>query len=185
MANRKGGKIKFIVFLLLFIILGTATAAGYIGVKQWWAKNQPRTFLTAVKIDADVLSWSFRHLPEFYVKIVALDDVIALLETESDRLKELEKKYPDQKNIISEERTELKAKKDELTNIIDEATNAIEAIYVAYEINTRKAKSRIGSKEAYELGKKLTSTLKNSNGLVYRIKSQNPEKWTDKLLKIF
>lgn len=185
MANHKGGKIKFLVFLLLFIIIGTLAAAGYIGIKQWWAKNQPRTFLTAVKIDADVLGWSFRHIPEFYVKIVALDDVISLLETELIRLKELGKKFPDQKDIISEERSELEAKKDELTNILDEATNAIEAMYVAYEINARKSKSRIGSKEAYELGKKLTSTLKNSSGLVFRIKSQNPEKWMDKLLKIF
>ena len=185
MATRKGGKSKFLIFFLLFITFGTLAAAGYIGVKQWWAKNQPHSFLTAVKIDADVLGWSFRHLPEFYVKIVALDDVIALLETELVRLKELGKKYPDQKDIISEERSELEAKKKELTTILDEAANAIEAMYVAYEINARKAKSRIGSKEAYELGKKLTSTLKNSSGLVYRIKSQTPEKWTDKLLKIF
>ena len=185
MANRKGGKSKFLVFLILFIILGLLAAAGYIGLKQWWAKNQPRSFLTAAKIDADVLGWSFRHLPEFYAKIVALDDVVALLETELVRLKELGKKYPDQKDIISEDRSELEAKKDELTNILYEAANAIEAMYVAYEINAHKAKSRIGSKEAYELGKKLTATLKNSSGLVYRIKSQNPEKWTDKLLKMF
>lgn len=185
MANRKSGKAKFLVLLLLFIVLGMLAAAGYIGVKLWWTQNQPRKVLTAVKIDADVLRWSFRYLPEFYAKVVALDDVVSLLETELAQLKELIKKYPDQKDIISEERADLEAKKDELTNILDEAANAIEAMYVTSIINTRKAKNRIGSKEAYELGRKLTSTLKNSSSLVYRIKTQTPQKWTDKLLKIF
>jgi len=185
MGNQKSGKSKVVVILLSLFVVTALVGTGYIGVKQWWTKNQPRSALLAVKIEADVLSWSFRHVSEIYFKIIALDDLISLLESELDRLKALEKKYPDQKGIVSEESARLIDRKDELIGILTHAGKAIETMYVAYKIDTRKGHNRIGSKETYELGKKLTSTLKSYSRLAYRIKSQNPEKWTDRILKIF
>ena len=185
MGNQKSNKSKITVILLSLFVVTALAGAGYIVAKQWWAKNQPRKALSAIKIEADVLGWSFRHVSEIYFKIIALDDLISLLESELDRLKELEKKYPDQKSIVSKESARLMDKKDELTGILTHAGKAIETMYVAYKIDTRKGHNRIGSKETYQLGKKLTSTLKSSGRLVYRIKSQNPEKWVDRMLKMF
>jgi hypothetical protein len=185
MGNKKSRKSKIVVILLSLFVVVILAGIGYSGAKQWWIKNQPRSSLSTVKIEADVLSWSFRYVPEIYFKIVALDDMIALLESELDRLKELAKKYPDQKNIVSEEKARLETKKEELIGILTHAGKATETMYVAYKIDVRKGHNQIGSKETYELGKKLTSTLKSSSRLANRIKSQNPEKWTDKISKMF
>lgn len=181
MGNQPSGKGKIILIFFTLIILMVMSGAGYIGVRQWWAKNQPRSSLGAIKISADVLKWAYGHVPELYVQMVALDDIILLFERELDRLKELAKTYPDQKAIVAEESEKLIEKKDELTNILTEAGKAIEAIYVTYKIDTRKGQNKIGSKEMYDLGKNLKATLKSYRGLVHRINSQNPQKWTDKI----
>lgn len=185
MGKKKSGKSKVVAISFILAVLTIMIAAGYIGVKQWWAQNQPRRALTAIKTNADVLGWSYRHIPELYFQIVALDDVISLLETELNRLKELGKKYPDQKAIIAVESTQLKKKQDELTDILTKAGKAIEAIYVTYKIDPRKGQQKIGSKETYDLGKHLKSTLKTHSRLAYRINSQKKaETWTDKIKKM-
>lgn len=184
MRNHEAGKSKVILILITLIVLSIMGAAGYVMAKQWWAKNQPRTSLTGMKISADVLKWSFRQLPELYAQIIALDDVIALIETELDRLKELAKTYPDQRQIVSQESERLKTKKDELTVILKEAGKVIEAIYVTFKIDAHKGQEKIGTKEFYDLGKHLAATLRANARLAQRIKSQNPETWLTKLKKM-
>ncbi len=183
--NSECGKVGIVAILFILIFITIGLGASYVGVKLWWAKNQPRSQLTATKVSADVLHWSFRQLPELYSKTIALDDMISLLDNELQRLKELGKEYPDQQEIVAEESANLKEKRDELTAVLVETAKSIESIYVAYKIDVRKGQSKIGSKEIYDLGKKLTATLKSHSRMVSRIKSQNPEKWADKIKKLF
>ncbi len=182
--NLENGKVGIVAILFIFLLSITAIGAGYVGVKLWWAQNQPISQLGTVKVSAEVLHWSFRKLPELYSKTIALDNMITLLDIELQRLKKLGRDYPDQQQIVAEESASLKTKRDELTTILNEAAKAIESIYVTYKIDARKGQSKIGSKETYDMGKKLTSTLKSHARLISRIKSQNPEKWTDKIKKI-
>lgn len=185
MWRKENGKIKIIVILISFIALSAMVGAGYIGIKIWWAKNQPRQSLGGMKISSEVLNWSYGNTPELYGQIIALDDMISMLETELKRLKALGQKYPAQLNVIAQERQQLSNRKANLVAVLTKAGQAIEAIYVLYTIDARKGREKIGSKETYELSKQLTSTLRSSSRLVFRIKSQNPETWIDKLKKIF
>jgi hypothetical protein len=185
MRRKEEGKIKVIVIIILLITFIIMVCAGYIGFKMWWAKNQPRSALGGIKINADVLHWSYRNTPELYSQIIALDDVIILIETEIKRLKALAQKYPAQKDIIFKESQELNDRKEELIGVLSKAGLALEAIYVIHKIDVRKGQSKINSKETYELSKELTSTLRKSSRLALRIKSQNPETWIDGFKKIF
>ena len=80
------GKIKIMAILFILVIIIAMMGAGYIGIRQWWVKNQPRTALHGMKINADVLRWSFLHTPELYAQLVALDDYILVLDQELGRL---------------------------------------------------------------------------------------------------
>ena len=143
MWRKENGKSKFIVIIILFVILVIMAGAGYVGFKMWWAKNQPRQSLSGMKVNSDVLIWSYRNTPELYGQIIALDDVIALIETELNRLKALGQKYPAQKNIITEEQQQLNSKKEKLSEVLTKAGQAIEAIYVAHKIDARKGHAEI------------------------------------------
>jgi len=178
------GKIKIMAILFTLVVITAMMGASYISIRQWWVKNQPHTSLHGMKINADVLRWSFLHTPELYAQLVALDDYILVLDQELGRLKELGKKYTDQKPIVEKESRTLKEKRDELAQILSDAGKAVEAIYVTYTIDARKGQAKIESKETYDLGRHLASTLRTNGRTIYRIKSQNPEKWIDKIKKI-
>lgn len=177
------GKISLILMLALLAILVLTAGAGFVGYKVWVAKAKPRAALFGMKMNADILDFSHQKTPDLYHLLISLDDAIVLLDKEQTWLKQIEKQYPDQKQIILDENESLKKNRQDLVTTLTAVGKAVEAIYVTYVIDQRKGMALI-EKQKFELKKQLSEALKSVAPLIARLKTKVKGNWTDRLLDL-
>jgi hypothetical protein len=177
------GKISLLLMLALLVILVLTAGAGFVGYKAWSVKAKPRAALFGMKMNADILDFSHRLVPDLYRQLISLDDAIVLLDKEQAWLKQIEKQYPDQKQIILDENESLKKNQQDLVTALTTVGKAVEAIYVTYVIDQRKGMALI-EKQRFELKKQLSETLKSVGPLIARLKTKAKGNWTDRVLDL-
>jgi hypothetical protein len=182
MLRNNDGKFKIVLMLLIFFML-LLTGGGYVGYRVWAAKAQSRAALFGMKINSDILDFSHRRIPDLYALLISLDDSIALLDKELSWLKQIEKQFPDQKQLISDENESLKKRQEELTVTLTQVGKSIETLYVTYIIDQRRGMALI-AKEKFELKKQLSEALRSSAVLTARLKSKASTHWYDRALEL-
>jgi hypothetical protein len=182
MLTNNDGKSKVVLILAIFVLLLLA-GGGYAGYQVWAAKAQSRTALFGMKLNADILDFSHRQAPDLYSLLISLDDTIALLDKEQAWLKQIEKQFPDQKQLINDENESLKKSQVELTAILTTVGKTVETLYVTYIIDQRRGMALVG-KQKFELKKQLSDALRSATPLTARLKSKATGKWTDRALDL-
>lgn len=183
MLTDNDGKISLILMLALLAVLVLTAGAGFVGYKVWIAKVKPRTALFGMKMNADLLNFSHQKTPDLYHLLISLDDAIILIDKEQAWLKQIEKQFPDQKQIILEENESLKKNQQDLVTTLTAAGKDVETIYVTYIIDQRRGIALI-EKQKYELKKQLSEALKSIAPLIARLKAKKTGNWFDKTLDL-
>jgi flagellar basal body-associated protein FliL len=170
--NAKG--FSAVLLIVLLLVVGVLAAGGYISWQIYSKSTQPRASLVGAKVKPDLLAFTHRQLPTLYPKVIALDDTIALINGEIDRLAGIAKQYPAQKTLLSEETQRLTTIKSELGEALSSTLAATETIYVTYLMNPSQGLQAI-KKERTILRRQPTAALRKHAAL-YRRLSQSQAK---------
>ena len=136
MKNSDGGAVFVIVLLLVFMsILG---GGGYFAYTKFIKKPPLQNKLACVKIKPELIRFSHDVIsPIFYNNMVMLDDIVVMMDEELDRLKRIEKKYPNQAKIITPQIEEFSASRNRLNKALEQVAAKIEKIYVTWLVNQK------------------------------------------------
>lgn len=170
--NSKG--FSAVLLIVLLLIAGVLGAGGFFGWQLYKKATLPRTSLVGVKVKPDLLAFTHRNLPSLYPQVIALDDTIALIKGEVDRLGGIAKQYPAQKALLGEETKKLEAIKTELGDTLSATLASAETLYVTYLMNPAQGVRAI-KKERITLRREPKAALRKHAALRQRL-SQNQAK---------
>ncbi len=168
MKNASGGAVFVIVLLLVFMsILG---GGGYVAYTKFIKKPPLQTKLACVKIKPELVQFSHDLIsPILYNNMVMMDDILVMMDKELDRLKRIEKKYPNQAKIVTPQIEELSAARDRLGEALERVTAKIEKIYVTWLVNQRDGAVQIRENRSL-LTNQLAETIRDEAMLIGRVR---------------
>jgi hypothetical protein len=179
--NAYGFSILLLIVLLFTVaILG---AGGWIGWRIYSQSTQPRTSLVGAKVKPDLLAFAYGQLPTTYIQIAALDDAIAMIRGEIDRLAGIAKQYPAQKTLLDEEIKKLERIKTEFGEALSATLAGTETLFVTYLMDTTKGLRAI-KKQRTILRRQAKATLHRHAALRQRLGRNQSQGLVDKLLAL-
>lgn len=129
---------SIILLLVLLFALAALGAGGWFGWRIYSRSTQPRTQLVGAKVKPDLIAFAYGQLPNAYALIMELDDTMALVEGEIDRLAGIAKQYPAQKSLLDKEIENLETVKTEMDQALTTTLAATETLYVTYLMDPAK-----------------------------------------------
>ena len=179
MAEKKKKKWGVIFFLIMLLFLAGSGGAGYYFLV---IKNRPPETKN-IRLNEEILSFSIRTIPELAQALLSLDYELYLIDKELERLDRMDKDYPRQKQIITKERNEINSIRKNISTSLADVEKDVEAIFVAYSLNSEKGMEMIEekkpgmlqlSRKALEVSGELTQRLahKEDKGLLDKIKDK-------------
>jgi hypothetical protein len=173
-----------IILLIVLLLAATVLAAGgWFGWQLFHQSMQPRTHLVGAKVKPDLIAFAHRQLPDLYPHITALDDTIALVDAEVDRLSGIAKQYPAQKSLLEKENRKLESVKADLTKTLTQTLGAAETLYVTYLMDPGKGRKAI-KKQRSRLRREAGAALKSHAALRHRLSQNQPKGLMDQLLAL-
>lgn len=170
--NTNGGAVIIVVALLLFIAI--AVGGGYITYNKFLKKPPLKTKLSSVKIKKELIQFSNNRIsPALYHNMVMIDDILVMMDKELDRLKRINKQFPNQSEIVSPQVKALSDAHDRLSTALADATTRIEKIYVTWLVDQKEGAGQIRTQKGL-LAQQLAEAIRNEAGQIGRIKN-NPE----------
>ena len=127
--------------ILLFVVIGLLLAGCNAPKNQNSLKN-----LTHIKLNKDIIQFTFENIPRIYSGLVSIDNEIMLIENEFERLKEIENQYPRQLKIVAIEEANWINIKRSLLDDLETLEKNIERLYVTYMVNKDKGNALIEEK---------------------------------------
>ena len=169
MTNNKGSA----TIILLVILLALLAAGGYFGYTRFYLKGDDTgTFtkdLTHISLQEEVLLSTYERLPAVYFGLVDINKELQVINTEIERLTEMEKEYPQQIEIISSEKNIWNSVKQDISKTTTTLQKEIETLHVAYRVNQEKGQKRIAEKKD-QLQESIRKTLEFSQTRTERLK---------------
>ncbi len=164
--NRDGG----IVVLLAVVILVLAGLAG----GGYWAygkyfQAKPRLKLATAKVKPEVMQFTYRFMPKAHAMIILLDDDIALMDSEIKRLASIAKKFPLQKDLVSQQLKLIEETRSKAASSLDAVLAEINTIYVTWLIDPIRGKRTLADKRL-DLIKSMAATRRSSARLMARLR---------------
>ncbi|MBU0992859.1 MAG: hypothetical protein KJ737_10240 [Proteobacteria bacterium] len=144
--NKSKKKISVTKIIFILIVISGLGTCGF-GVYYFFfnpAVYHKKT-LEAVKINEELIEFSFHHMPDVYRAFVETNDKQVLLEKEIERLKGIADEYPLQKQIALSEIAVFENALQNIKMLREELEKNIEMIYVSYRVNQEKGLSLIES----------------------------------------
>lgn len=172
--------ILLIVLLFMAAVLG---AGGWFGWQFYSKSMQPRSSLVGAKVKPELIAFAHRQLPDIYPHIVALDDTIALVKGEVDRLGRIAKQYPAQKPLLGKESEKLEGIKTELANALTQSLASTETLYVTYLMDPAKGVKAIKT-QRIALRRQAGAALKRHAALRQRLSQNQPQGFMDQLIAL-
>jgi hypothetical protein len=170
--NHKGFSI--ILLLVLLFLAAVLGAGGWFGWRVYSSASQPRANLVGAKVKPELIAFVHRQLPNLYTQLIAVDDTIALVNAEVDRLAGIAKQYPDQKPLVEAAREKLGVNKKALTKALVETLAKVETLYVTYLMDPRKGQRAL-KKERTIIRRLTRDALRTHAALRQRLSRQQSE----------
>jgi hypothetical protein len=179
--NHKGFSI-ILLLMLLFVaaVLGTG---GWFGWRVYNNTTQPRASLLGAKVKPELIAFIHRQLPNLYTQLIAVDDTIALVDAEVERLTGIAKQYPDQKPLVTAEVEKLGANKKALAEALAVTLAKAETLFVTYLMNSKKGLRNI-KKERTLIRRQTRAVLRDHAALRQRLSQQQSKGLMDQLLTL-
>ena len=179
MAEKKKKKGVLIIFIVLLLLAAGGGGAGYYFLIL---KNKPPATKN-LGLSEEILSFSIQTIPELAQALLSLDYELYLIDRELERLNQMDKDYPRQKQIIAKERNTINTIRRNVSKSLADFEKDVEAIFVSYSLNREKGLEMIQEKktgmlqlsqkaldDSSELTKRLA--LDENKGLVDKIKDK-------------
>lgn len=167
-APRKKRKVpfkKFFIFFLIIILLaGSGAAVFYI-----YFTDKPGEIKKS-GLSKEILIFTFNLMPEVHTGIKSINDEIIITEKEIERIKEIEKEYPDQEKITTSEKKIWDKNLLTLTTFLLKQEKEIKDIYVSYQVNKETGQKLIDEKKE-ALATASTEVITPSTVLTEKIKA--------------
>jgi len=179
MAEKKKKKRGGIIVLILLLLLAGGAGAGYYFLVF---KNKPPETKN-IRLSEEILSFSIKTIPELAQALLSLDYELYLIDKELQRLDQMDKDYPRQKQIIAKQRNEINSIRKNISTSLADVEKDVEAVFVSYSLNSEKGLEMIEEKKpgmlqlsrnALDDSRELTERLAHNEdkGLVDKIKDK-------------
>ncbi len=176
--KKKFFSIKKIIIFLIFLCI--ASAAGFYAYQKYFtgkgedaAKKYTSVKFQYISLPYEILEFTFNNLPDLYTSFINFNRDIIFVDKEIARIKDIGKRYPDDKNIADKEgKIWIKARDKGLKNF-KKIQKKAEAVYVLFQVNRKQGIEKIkeekkdleaGAREALKPLDVLTKTLKIKPG---------------------
>jgi len=167
--NTGGGAAGMVIILVL--VLALACGGGYWAYNQYDRKEPLRTRLSSMKMREEVIRFTHDRVSSaLYHNLVTLDDSIAMMNRESDRLNRIAKKFPNQSGIVESQIKELIVARDKLAKVLADVTGKIEKMYVTWLVDPSEGNGQINSQRG-TLTRQMADALRGEAVLIGRIRS--------------
>ena len=183
MIDQKGvSAIVLVIVLLLLLIIG---GGGFYVYKQKQGQNLPQaTTFDNIDLNEEVVVFLFQTVPRLYHRVVLLNNELALISTELERIDELEGQYPSGKRIIDSERTLWLKLQKSLNLSVQSVRSTAESYYVAYMVNSEKG-SELISENIGDLVSDIDGVLQESSQETRRLKTVSSQTLMERLKGLF
>ncbi len=173
-----------IVLSVLTILIAIVVAAGYIALPYLRDRNKPNIDLTHLRLKPEIILFTYRIWPDAYNRFINLDVEIGLIDKEIDRLAAMEKEFPQQKRIISEEKSVWDRTGKNLHSVLDNLETEVETIYVTYSVNEARGLQSINDSQESIL-KPVAEALAESAQLTGRLKTEPEKTFLGRIKELF
>jgi hypothetical protein len=183
MIDQKGvSAVAVVLVLLLLLVLG---GGGFYFYKQKQGQNLPQaTTFDNVDLNEEVVVFLFQSVPRLYHRVVLLNNELALIATELERIDELQNEYPSGKRIIESERTLWLKLQKSLNLSVLSVKSAAESYYVAYMVNSEKGRELI-NENIGDLVADVDDVLQESSQETRRLKTVSSQTFMERLKGLF
>jgi hypothetical protein len=169
--NTKGRAVGSLIALVLLIAL--ACGGGYWAFNKYYKKAPLRSKLASIKIKAELIRFTHDHVSKaLYGNMVLLDDVLAMMDKERDRLKRIGRKFPNQHGIVAAQTKELNVARERMARVLADVSAKLERLYVTWLVNRSEGTGQIRSQKG-TLTRQLADAIRGEAVLISRIRS-NP-----------
>jgi hypothetical protein len=166
--NKSGSKKKLIkkvtITLLILLIAGGGGFSGY-----YFLTKSRGGILPHIKLDKNVMTFAFENMPAFYSGLKDLSNEISLIEKEIVRIKNIEKKYPEQQKITAAQIKLWEKNLDSLKKTIEKLETELSAIYVSWRVDKETGEKLMEPKKT-ELVKSVEDALAPSKIMTDKLK---------------
>jgi len=169
--NAAGGAAGIVI--ALFVVLGVAAGGGSWVYSKYLKQDPPRTKLASLKVKEELVQFVHDRVSRaLHHNMIALDDIVVLMDKEVKRLQRIGKKFPDQRGIVDPQVKALTLARKRLAGTLKESTAAIEKIYVTWLVDRSVGTSQIKSQKG-TLTRTLADAIRGESVLISRIRN-NP-----------
>ena len=199
--SKKSGKKKFfsikkISIFLIFLCI--ASASGFFAYKKYFAakgedaaKKYTSVKLKYITLPDEILEFTFNNFPSLYTAFINFNSDILLVDKEIERIKNIGKRYPDDKNIADKEEKIWNKARDKGLKNFKKIEKKAESVYVLFQVNKKQGIEKIkeekkdlesAANEALKPLDVLTETLKTKasenvpkgfiKGIIYKIRKK-------------
>ena len=137
--KKKSPKVSLKKLFLILAVIGILGGAGYGGYYYFFSPNvYHKKPLDTVAINDDLIQFSFAYMQPVYLVLVQANDKQIMIEQEIERLENISKEFPTQKDIAATEITLWQGALQGIKLLREELEKNIEMIYVSYHVNQEK-----------------------------------------------
>ncbi len=177
--SKKTGKKKFFTIkkiVIFLIFLCVASASGFFTYKKYFAakgkdaaKKYTSVKLKYISLPDEILEFTFNNFPALYASFINFNRDIIFVDKKIERIKDVGKRYPTDKNIADKEgRIWIKARDKGLKNF-KKIERKTEAVYVLFQVNREKGVEKI-KEEKKDLESSAMEALKPLDVLTEKLK---------------
>lgn len=142
---KKKRKIPFKKILFFFMIVLLLTGGGA-AIYYLYFTDKPGE-IEKSGLSKEILVFTFNFMPEVHTGIKSINDEVIITEKEIERIKEIEKTYPDQEKITTSEKKIWDKNLLTLTTFLVKQEKEIKDIYVSYQVNKETGQKLIDEKK--------------------------------------
>jgi len=169
--NNTGGAVGIVIALVL--VLSLAGGGGYLAYNKYVKKAPLQTKLSTMKVKEELIRFTHdRVSTALYHNMITLDDIVAMMDRELDRLKRIGKKFPNQSEIVASQTKELGIAREKLSKTLAGVTADIERMYVTWLVDRSEGTGQIRSQKG-TLTRLLADAIRGEAVLISRIRN-NP-----------
>jgi hypothetical protein len=177
MAEEKQKKKSSLIIVIVLLLL--AAGGGGAGYYFLVFKNKLPTTKN-ITLSEEILSFSIKTIPELSNALLSLDYELYLIDKELERLDQMEKDYPRQKQIIFSERNTINSIRKNISKSLSDFEKDVEAIFVSHSVNSEKGLEMIEEKKSGML-ENSKKALDDSNELTERLALNEDKGFIDKI----
>jgi hypothetical protein len=183
MQPRNHNGFSIILLVVLLFVAAVLGAGGWFGWRIYSSASQPRASLVGAKVKPELIAFVHHQLPNLYTQVIAVDDTIALVDAEVDRLAGIAKQYPAQTPLVEAERQKLGTNRRALAEALTGTLAKAETLFVTYLMDPNRGLRNI-KKERTLIRRQTRTALRDHAALRQRLSRQQSKGLMDQLLAL-